>query len=251
MPMRTQRGGGLGLAALLRTRWVGRIRNDRSLDVGGRAAKDDAAMRIVLAATLRAASNCIDVGAHKGAVLASMARLAPQGRHLAFEPIPALAARLRESFPSVDVREMALADRSGRSSFTVVANDQGYSGLRPRSYPFDAVTEDIQVDVGRLDDCVPDGYVPTLIKIDVEGGEAGVLRGGFGTISTHRPTILFEHGVGAAEHYGTTPGEVFKLLDECCLRIFDSDGLGPYSETDFVASFDRPMWNWIAAPADP
>ena len=53
-------------------------------------------------------SVCFDVGAHEGAVLGEMVRVAPNGRHIAWEPLPALARRLRERFPSVEVRDAAL-----------------------------------------------------------------------------------------------------------------------------------------------
>ena len=51
---------------------------------------------------------CIDVGAHEGSILAHMVEFAPLGRHLAFEPIPAMAAELRRSFPQVEVHQVAL-----------------------------------------------------------------------------------------------------------------------------------------------
>jgi hypothetical protein len=33
-------------------------------------------------------SDCLDVGAHAGSVLAELVRLAPEGRHVASEPLP-------------------------------------------------------------------------------------------------------------------------------------------------------------------
>ena len=211
-----------------------------------RAGRDDLAMRVALATTLKPDSHCIDVGAHTGTVLTEMIRLAPLGRHVAFEPLPHLAAGLRATFPGVDVREVALSDRAGRTTFTHVRSNPAYSGFRRRSYPGAEDVEEIEVVTGALDDCLPSDLCPAVIKIDVEGAEAEVLRGAMRTMSTHRPLVLFEHGVGGADHYGTTSTEVYGLLGGCGLRIFDSEGMGPYSEADFCASFTAPMWNWMA-----
>ena len=44
----------------------------------------------VLRRVLHPTANCVDVGCHKGEVLALMLQQAPQGQHYGFEPIPAL-----------------------------------------------------------------------------------------------------------------------------------------------------------------
>src|SRR5512139_2878097 len=71
----------------------------------------------VMRATLDAASNCVDVGAHSGSILREMVRLAPRGTHWAFEPLPALHEALAPRFPTVHVHGLALSDRAGTSEF--------------------------------------------------------------------------------------------------------------------------------------
>jgi FkbM family methyltransferase len=210
--------------------------------------QDNRHLLAILAATLSPDSNCIDVGANVGGMLQEIVRLSPQGHHLAFEPIPELRCRLAERFPSVDVRELALGDQSGRTEFVYVRSRPGYSGLRERTYPGREQTERIEVEVARLDDVLPANYTPQLIKIDVEGGELGVLRGARETIRRHGPTVIFEHGLGAADHYGTQPEDVWDLLSgELSLRIFDLDGSGPYRRDDFARAFAaRERWNYLA-----
>lgn len=252
-----KRGGRATVAALGREQQalelLGRVREARlTLDPNQRRElRDDHATEMILTSVLRANSNAIDVGANRGDVLASIVRLAPQGRHIAFEPIPELCERLAARFPSVDVRCAAASDTKGQTEFAHVVGAPAYSGLRRRSgLPADAgEVRSIKVQVERLDDVVQAGYVPTLLKIDVEGAELGVLRGAAETLARHRPFVLFEHGLGGADLYGTHPTEVFDLLIASGLRIFDLDARGPYSRDDFEQTFAEPIWNFLAAPA--
>ena len=76
-----------------------------------------------------------------------------------------------------------------------------------------------------------------------------VLRGAMRTLRRHRPAIVFEHGVGASERYGTTPGDIHGLLvEDLGMRIFDLDGAGPYDRAAFEAVFGEPIWNFLARP---
>ncbi len=211
---------------------------------------DDDALRRLIAFGLAPDANCVDVGAHAGDVLADLVRCAPRGRHVAFEPLPELAADLRRRFPEVRVEEAAVADEPGRATFTRVVGAPALSGLRDRSDG--AGVEHFDVRLTTLDEALPADYVPALIKIDVEGGELGVLRGAVETLRRHRPVVVFEHGRGGAAHYGTRPEDVFALLvDDVGLRIYDLDGGGPYDVEHFAAEAFAERggrWNWVARP---
>jgi FkbM family methyltransferase len=212
--------------------------------------RDDANLRFLLACILRSDSNCIDIGAHTGSVLNEIIRISPHGSHIGFEPLPDLASRLRQDFPNVDIRETALSDEKGESSFVHDLTNPGYSGLREREYPTaDEVTETINVTVDRLDDVLPEGFVPHFIKVDVEGGELGVFRGGVETLRKSKPVIWFEHGIGAADHYGARSEDIYDLLvPDVGLRLYDADGNGPLSRSGFVDLFGAPIWNFLATP---
>jgi FkbM family methyltransferase len=210
-------------------------------------------MRRLLAFSLRPESNCIDIGAHRGLVLEEILRVAPRGEHLAFEPIPRLAAELRSRFGGVSVHELALSDAGGSAEFShVIGVAEAWSGLKFRPLPADveASVEQLTVHTARLDDLLRPEWVPALIKIDVEGAELGVLRGAQRTLSRHRPLIVFEHGSGSAEAYGTHPRDIFALLgDALGYRIFDLDGNGPYDLAAFEQGFyGRWRVNWVAVP---
>jgi hypothetical protein len=67
-------------------------------------------------------------------------------------------------------------------------------------------------------------------------------------LERYHPVVLFEHGVGGADLYGTGPDQVFDLLDGVGLRIFDLEGDGPYSRDRFEDTFTEPIWNYLATP---
>jgi FkbM family methyltransferase len=212
--------------------------------------RDDERVRLVAAAALREDSNCIDVGANEGLLLQQFAELAPRGRHIAYEPVPALAEALERRFPAVEVRRAAASDGVGETSFVVHKELASRSSLRSVGYPSE-LTETLTVRTEDLDSSLPDGYVPHLLKVDVEGAEQLVLRGAIGTLTAHRPLVLFEHQKSTASHYGSGPEEMFALLaGEAGMRIFDMDGAGPYTLERFSEAYETgSRWNFVAVPS--
>jgi len=177
----------------------------------------------------------------KGDILKEMLRLAPAGTHYAFEPVPDFYQKLISSFPNVKVFDVALSDSVGEASFQHVTNSPGYSGLKRRRYdrPHETV-EEIRVKTDLLDNIIPEDWPISLIKIDVEDAELQVLRGAANTIRKSRSVIIFEHGLGAADCYGTTPEQVYGLLTvQCDLQISLMEdwlkGDGPLSLEGFTA----------------
>jgi FkbM family methyltransferase len=219
--------------------------------------RDDAALLAVMAAVLRADSCCIDVGANRGAVLREMLRLAPGGRHVAFEPLADHAVHLASEFPSVDVRNVALADRTGRAQFMRRA-ESALSSLEtvpesedPESWrgPILDGAQRVTVPVRRLDDELSADFVPALIKIDVEGVEHAVLEGARETLARHRPVVALEHSIGAT-HHGYPAGGIHEILSQSGHRIFDADLNGPYTRDELARTvLAGRMWFYFAFPA--
>jgi FkbM family methyltransferase len=208
--------------------------------------RDNRQIELLLAYLLDEDANCIDVGASEGHILRHMVRLAPRGRHLAFEPLPELAMKLRNAFPDVDVRQCALYDAPGSQPFYRVPASHWHSSLRPMGRAARELAP-FPVAVARLDDVLANDYVPTLIKIDVEGAEGGVLAGAVNTLRRHRPLVVFEHGAHAA-HFPWRSAEVFALLtDSAGLRVFDIDGGGPYDLASFTERVRAGrLWTFVA-----
>ncbi len=175
----------------------------------------------VLRTALNATSNCIDVGSHEGEFMDLFLQFAPQGRHLGFEPLPDFYQQLTQKYPAnCSFYPIALSDQKGKTTFNYVISNPAYSGLEKRQYDKKGEKDTtIQVQQDRLDHIVPTDLSIDFIKIDVEGGELQVLQGAMETITKWKPIIIFEHGLGAADVYGTTPEMVYDLLNQCGLQV--------------------------------
>ncbi len=213
------------------------------------ALREEVAMRAVIASALRIDSTYVDVGANRGQILREAVRVAAQGRHIAFEPIPSLAAEVGESFPQVDCRQMALAAEAGTAEFCHFRSLDGWSGLRrsPEISDERGDPEYITVTVSTLDEEVGE-LRPRLIKIDVEGAELAVLEGARTVLSKLKPLVIFEHVADAAALYGSDPAALWELLAGLGYRVFSITGDGPFTSSAFCQSTG--VVNWLASPSE-
>jgi FkbM family methyltransferase len=176
----------------------------------------------ILRRVLQPVSNAIDIGCHKGEVLDMMMRYAPQGHHYGFEPIPEFYAALKEKYKGspCTILPIALSNTAGNATFNYVVSNPAYSGLKKRHYDRpDEQDTTITVETARLDNMLPEDYRVDLMKIDVEGAELQVLQGAQETLGRWKPVVVFEHGMGAADCYGTQPEQVFDLFAGCGLKV--------------------------------
>jgi FkbM family methyltransferase len=219
--------------------------------------RDNRHLVAVMAVCLKEGSRCVDVGAHQGQMTESMVRLAPAGQHFAFEPIPHLATSLRERFPLVEVHQIALSDKAGRSDYGYVPAKPALSGLRPTARPSFRI-QTLSVDVATLDEIL-DGTDIDFLKVDVEGAELQVLRGALQTLHASRPVIAFEHSRMTFddgmlqvldEADCATNREIFQLLvEDLGFRLFDLDGMGPLTGAEFRRLYETvERFNFLAVP---
>ena len=209
----------------------------------------------ILKRYLKEDSNCIDVGCHKGEILELMLAASPKGQHQGFEPIPAMALALRQNFKqhtNCTIQTLALGNKKGSADFNHVVSNPSYSGLKKRAYDREGeVDETITVQVERLDDVLPANHRVDLIKIDVEGGELGVLQGATRILATYKPLVIFEHGLGASEFYGSTPQQVHAVLAKAGLRVsLLKDYLAgnePMTEEEFIRQFEQRLNYYFVA----
>jgi FkbM family methyltransferase len=187
-----------------------------------RAIRDARNTAELLRETVRPTSVAVDVGAHKGSILQLLVNAAPSQRHHAFEPLPDLAAQLRDRYPTVIVHECALGNQNGEAEFFRIIDAPGWSGLHVQDAVTNSARETLRVPLRRLDDIL-NGEPVHFIKIDVEGAELGVLQGASATLGAHHPVIMFEHATIHAQSYGTTAEAVY---DELAAHDYTLSALG-------------------------
>jgi FkbM family methyltransferase len=205
---------------------------------------------------LRLDSNCLDVGCHLGSVLSLMLRLAPKGRHFAFEPIPQKAALLRAKFPEVEIKAMCLGDASGVVTFHQNLTRSGYSGLMDGGEPGDRI-KTIEVPCDRLDHVLPPDYRVDFIKMDVEGAELRVFTGAVGTLRRWRPIVLFECTLDGLSNFGLAAEQVLRQVTSVdtysvfLIKDYLAGGQ-PLAVQAFEAAMRYPFqaFNFVAAPFD-
>jgi FkbM family methyltransferase len=173
-----------------------------SLESIGTVANDHLATRLVTRLCLPG-KGFIDVGAHVGSITSAVIDHDPSIKIYAIEPMAEKASHLRRRFPTVEVHQCALGDSHAEVPFFVNPVQSGYSSLRRLAAGGDAIAT--TVSLRKLDALISSNDID-VIKIDVEGAELGVLRGGNDLIAKNRPVVMFESGAllddeasGAAE----------------------------------------------------
>jgi FkbM family methyltransferase len=193
---------------------------------------------------LKKDSNCIDIGANMGHILMEIVAAAPRGRHFAFEPIPHLYESLKRRFSkNTTVYNYALSSRKGITSFNYYPGRPAVSGLLERNLLIGQRAEILTVEVEILDDLIPEDLPIHLVKIDVEGAELEVLKGARKLLERNKPIVLFECGIGGADIYGSTPGDIFDLMVSCGLSISTMEYFKgrklPFSREEFQGQFNK------------
>jgi FkbM family methyltransferase len=174
----------------------------------------------LLAELLRPGDTFIDVGAHIGWFTTLAARrVGMAGQVIACEPYPANAAILKENLarndcPNARVVEVALGAQRGKIRLAQAGGDSG--GVTALDWAWDG---QVEVPMTTLDE-VSDGLsTVTLLKVDVEGWEAQILRGAAKTL-VHTKYVLIEINQAALNKAGSSSAEVIHLLREAGFAKF-------------------------------
>jgi len=148
---------------------------------------------------LRPGEQAIDIGASYGVYTLAMAKaVGPGGRVWAFEPAPDTAALLARSlqangFVHAVLERSAVAARAGSGRLSIHANSE-----------LNALVEGdaagVTVPLTTLDDCLErfGWHAIDVLKIDAEGAESDILRGGRRFFAQLSPLVLYEVRKGSA-----------------------------------------------------
>ena len=154
-----------------------------------------------LAAT---AATVVDVGANTGVFALAARAVNRTARVVAIEPVEEVWRRLddncRLNGGTVETVRAAATDRDGTAELLVPEGENPLSAsLEPGGYAGDLPLRLVQVTAVRLDSLLgATSAPPVLIKVDVEGHEAAVLRGLGGRMGALRPVLFVEVRTEAA-----------------------------------------------------
>ena len=189
----------------------------------------------------------VDVGANFGyftVLAASRIGQSGRGRVIAFEPNPRLADLLRRnlqinwSMAPVDFHAEAVTAQAGTVQLHVPAGASANASLTRIPGEGEAVA----VDAVRLDDVVAADIAVDVLKIDVEGHEAGVLAGAQGVIARSPAIrIVMEWSPKQMRQARVDPQTIADLLPGFVVREFGAQGLT--EARDFAWLMAQPYCN--------
>jgi FkbM family methyltransferase len=182
-----------------------------------------------------------DLGANVGFFSLIGARLVgPEGKVVAFEPVPANASLVRRNaqlngLESIDVRQVAVGAAPARAPLLVVA-DPSWSHLADRGW-HPQTQERVEVDVVSIDSLREREEVPApdVVKLDVEGSEGDAVRGLRRTLERDRPALICE--------LHETNREFVDLMTDCGYVVSNLDGAEPVVEAGPVHALALPAGN--------
>lgn len=139
----------------------------------------------------------VDVGAHCG-LWSMMMRDVFKTIH-AFEPLERHIECFKLNVPTAVLHECALGEKVQQVGMNVVPTVSGRSHIHGKG----------TIPVDKLDSF---DIAPDFLKIDCEGYEYFVLRGGENTIKKYKPVIIVEQKSNLAQRYGIKPTKAVNWL---------------------------------------
>jgi FkbM family methyltransferase len=167
----------------------------------------------------------VDVGASWGLFTYHLAhRVGKSGQLFSFEPHPDNAPMLRklaQARPNVHFSQVAVSDEAGTAQLLVPARgNRQVTAQGSLAHGFDGQGVDvrkIEVPLVRLDDALGPHVDVGFVKIDVEGHEMSVLRGGAQMFRRCRPAILIEI---EQRHLSVPIDVVFRQIEDLGYHLF-------------------------------
>jgi FkbM family methyltransferase len=195
----------------------------------------------------------VDVGAHIGSIISEVAYRDASIKLYAIEPVPEKLNRLQRRFPNIQCHACAVGESNGEIAFFINIKRPGYSSLRRSAR--DAEIVEITVPLRTLDSLISTSDID-VIKIDVEGAELGVLRGGNEVIARSRPLVMFESGAPVDDGLGYTKEAMWHWWHDRNFDLFfpnrvahDAPGLTLDGFVD-AHSYPRLTTNYFAIPKE-
>jgi len=201
---------------------------------------------------LKAGDTVIDIGVNHGVHYRRyLAITGPTGRVIGFEPVPVFVGIARDLCgPDVEIRQKALSDKPGQAEFLFMSKAHGESGFKERTSPGDRGAEKIQVTISTLDAELADLPRLDYIKIDTEGHEISILKGGTEVIRKHRPIVSVEYGEPTYSLYGHQARSMFDLAASLDYKISDLFGNVVKDLAEWLTVCDTSYWDFYLVPSE-
>jgi FkbM family methyltransferase len=130
---------------------------------------------------------CLDIGANIGNHSVYFSKLFNKVRSFEPNPYPFKLLRINtENYKNIHISNFGLSDQRCSATFFTSKSNIGGSSLHNES------GDEIQVQLEILDELNFNKENISFIKIDVEGNELQVLKGGEGIFKKHSPIVAFE-----------------------------------------------------------
>jgi FkbM family methyltransferase len=174
-----------------------------------------------------------DIGANYGFYSLLAGEFIDEGEIHAFEPSPEIYLALKENlknYNNVFINNCALSDKEGMIKFysghrynnsSILTIVEDYAKLKNKE---GELYEEIFIKSFTLDKYIENHKKPTIIKIDVDGSENLVIRGGMKFFSTGSPIIAVEMGSDEARLCRSC--ETIDILLKLGYKIFDISKTG-------------------------
>jgi FkbM family methyltransferase len=198
----------------------------------------------------------VDIGAYRGDIPRLFLQEAVHGHVIGFEPNPNNYRYLKRRFPTSQIEQVALDNRSGLKTFLRGRDRPARSRLAAmgsKGQMAGGTNEQLEVLVTTLDDYFGNDDRVDFIKIDAEGAELEILQGGIKVLSANQPFMVIEHGLSPSQSAVTKSFELFQLVrEEIHLKLFSLDRLVTKisNSADFIDSLRAANDYFFTAPQE-
>jgi len=180
--------------------------------------------------TVKKGMTCFDIGASTGPHTLRMAKLVGKnGLVCAFEPSQALFPKLVKNivlndFKNVRALPVALSDKEEKKMYYTntlfkLGNEEEKSS--DKITVFDTVDKYVKrYKIKSID----------FIKLDVDGYETKIIKGGFNSIKKFKPVMIVEFSKGAQEEYGSSLEELADVLMLLGYNFYNTTTLEQYND---------------------
>ncbi len=170
--------------------------------------------------------------------------MGPEGRVIAFEPIPRTFNELNANAAlnacrKLEARQEALGNAEGEITIYAPSTRLGAG----KASQFLEVGEPVKVPILRLDDFLERRAIDRVdfLKADIEGGELNLLPGAEKLFSRCRPRVLIEIVDVHCKRFGFTPREVIQFFSE---RVYRGRRIAAHGELQAFETLRPPNGNF-------